>query len=54
MKHLKKYNEGFFDFFRKKSEDDKIALEFIKRLERVKGISPYTLSYNPEGSDEDT
>lgn len=54
MKHLRKYNEGLFDLFRKKSEDDKIALEFIKRLKRVKGISPYPLSYNPEGGDEDT
>jgi hypothetical protein len=24
MKHLRKYNEGLFDLFRKKSEDDKI------------------------------
>ena len=53
MKYIKTY-EGLFDFFRKKSEDDKIALDFIKRLERVKGISPYPLSYNPEGGDEDT
>ena len=53
MKYIKTH-EGLFDFFRKKSEDDKIALEFINRLERVKGISPYPLSYNPEGSDEDS
>jgi hypothetical protein len=53
MKYIKTY-EGLFDFFRKKSEDDNIALEFIKRLKRVKGISPYPLSYNPQGSDEDT
>ena len=43
MKYIKTY-EGLFDFFREKSEDDKIALEFIKRLKRVKGISPYPLS----------
>ena len=30
MKYIKTY-EGLFDFFRKKSEDDKIALEFINR-----------------------
>ena len=53
MKYIKTY-EGLFDFFRKKSEDDKIALDYIKRLERVKGISPYPLSYNSQGTDEDT
>jgi hypothetical protein len=34
MKYIKTY-EGLFDFFRKKSEDDKIALDFIKRLEII-------------------
>jgi hypothetical protein len=53
MKYIKTY-EGLFDFFRKKSEDDKIALDFIKRLKRVKGISPYPLSYNPQGTDDDS
>ena len=53
MKYIKTY-EGLFDFFREKSEDDKIALEFIKRLKRVKGISPYPLSYNPQGTDDDS
>ena len=53
MKYTKTY-EGLFDFFRKKSEDDKIALDYIKRLERVKGISPYPLSYNPQGTDDDS
>lgn len=53
MKHLKSYNEGILDFFRSKSEDDKIALEFIKRLEKVEGISPYPLTYNSQGTDED-
>lgn len=36
--------EGFFDFFKKKeTEDDKIALQFIQRLEKVTGISPYDI-----------
>jgi hypothetical protein len=54
MKHLKRYDEGLFDVFRRNSEDDKIALEFIKLFKKIKGISPYPLSYNPEGGDEDT
>jgi len=41
MRLIKTY-EGFFDFF-KKSEDDKIALEYINRLKKVKGISPYSI-----------
>ena len=41
----KKLNEGFFDLFKKKgTEDDKIAQEFINRLEKVKGESPYDIS----------
>lgn len=41
----KKVNEGFFDFFKKKeSEDDKIANEFIQRLEKIKGESPYEIT----------
>jgi hypothetical protein len=37
--------EGLFDFFSKKvTEDDKIALEYIKRLKKVKGISPYKIT----------
>jgi len=51
MKYIKTY-EGLFDFFRKKSEDDNIALEFIKRLKRVKGISPYTIKINTEGTED--
>jgi hypothetical protein len=40
----KKVNEGFFDFFKKKeSEDDKIANQFIQRLEKIKGESPYDI-----------
>jgi len=43
MEYIKTY-EGFFDFFKKKdSEDDKIALTFIDRLEKVKAISPYDI-----------
>ena len=40
MKTLKTY-EGFFDFFKSQpTEDDKIALEYIARLKKVRGISP--------------
>ena len=35
-------NEGLFDFF-KDSEDDKIAMSYINRLKKVKGISPYVI-----------
>ena len=52
MKHLKSYNEGLFDFFRSKSEDDKIALDFMKRLERIKGISPYSIEKDTSGTEE--
>jgi hypothetical protein len=45
MKNIKTY-EGFLDFFRKEqSEDDKIALEYIKRLKRVSGLSPYNIIF---------
>ena len=47
MKIIKTY-EGFFDFFKSKpTEDDEIALSFIKRLNKVKGISPYSIIYPP-------
>ena len=52
MKHLKSYNEGLFDFFRSKSEDDKIALDFMKRLERIDGISPYSIKKDTSGTEE--
>ena len=40
----KKINEGIFDFFkRKETEDDKIAIEFLKRLEKIKDKSPYKI-----------
>jgi hypothetical protein len=43
MKHIKPINE-FFDFFKKKMDpEDELALEFIKRLEKIKGISPYEM-----------
>ena len=36
--------EGFFDFLKKKeSEDDKIALSYINRLNKVNGLSPYQI-----------
>lgn len=41
MKYLKTY-EGLFDFL-KNSEDDKIALSYINRLSKVKGISAYPI-----------
>jgi hypothetical protein len=50
MKHLKPYNEGFFDFLRKQSEDDKIVDTFIKRLKKIKSISPYDITFNDDGS----
>ena len=44
MKTLKTY-EGFFDFFKSQpTEDDKIALEYIARLKKVRGISPYKIT----------
>jgi hypothetical protein len=44
MKNLKTY-EGFFDFLKSKpSADDEIALEYIKRLKKVRGISPYKIT----------
>ena len=51
MKSLKTY-EGFFDFFKSQpSEDDKIALEYIARLKKVKGISPYKITYDQGNRD---
>lgn len=51
MKNIKTY-EGFFDFFKSQpSEDDKIALEYIARLKKVKGISPYKITYDPGNRD---
>jgi len=52
MKHLKKYNEGFFDFLRKQSEDDKIVDTFIKRLKRIKDISPYDITFNDDDTEQ--
>lgn len=44
MIYLKTY-EGFFDVFKKKrTEDDNIALEYINRLKKVHGISPYKIT----------
>lgn len=43
MKYIKSINE-FFGFF-KDDEEDKIALQFIERLEKVKGDSPYEIKY---------
>jgi hypothetical protein len=49
MKNIKTY-EGFFDFFRKQSEDDKIVETFIKRLKRIKDISPYEITFSDSGT----
>ena len=43
MKHLKRYNEGFLDYFKKNTPDDKITLDMINRLEKVKDINPYEI-----------
>jgi hypothetical protein len=43
MKHLKKYNEGFLDYFKKDTNDDKITLDMIHRLEKVKDENPYEI-----------
>jgi hypothetical protein len=47
MKNIKTY-EGFLDFFKSKpSADDEIVMTFIKRLKKVKGISPYKITHDP-------
>ncbi len=43
MKHIRSVNE-FFDFLRGDDEQDKISLEFIKRLEKVKDENPYEIN----------
>jgi len=43
MRYLKRYNEGFLDFFKKDTPDDKITLDIINRLEKVKDINPYSI-----------
>ena len=51
MKNLKTY-EGFFDFLKSQpSEDDKIVLEYIARLKKVKGISPYKIEFIGDPND---
>ena len=47
MMNIIKTYEGFFDFKSKLTEDDEIALSFMKRLKKVKGISPYSITYTP-------
>ena len=54
MRVIKTY-EGFFDFFKKKSEDsedDKIALEYINRLKKIKDISPYNIKKDDDPRQE--
>ena len=43
MKHLKRYDEGFLDYFKKDTPDDKITLDMIHRLEKVKDKNPYLI-----------
>jgi hypothetical protein len=43
MKHLKSYNEGFLDYFKKDTNDDKITLDMTHRLEKVKDNNPYEI-----------
>lgn len=43
MKHLKSYNEGFLDYFKKDNNDDKITLDMMSRLEKVKDSNPYKI-----------
>ena len=57
MKNIKTY-EGFFDIFKKKkSEDDKIVMDYIKRLEHLKsylekgGVAPYDITINLNGTE---
>lgn len=51
MSNVKTY-EAFLDYFKKnKTEDDNIALEYIKRLKKVKGISPYRIVYEPDDNE---
>lgn len=43
MKHLKRYDEGFLDYFKKDTNDDKITLDMTHRLEKVKDKNPYEI-----------
>lgn len=43
MKHLNSYNEGFLDYFKKDSSDDKLTLDMMHRLEKVKDNNPYEI-----------
>ena len=50
MRYLKRYNEGFLDYFKKDTPDDKITLDII-RLEKVKDINPYEIYDIQPGSE---
>jgi hypothetical protein len=58
MKHLKRFkdidlvNEELFGMFRKKSEEDKIVIEFINRLKKITGISPYIIEFSDAGTEQ--
>ena len=57
MKTIKTF-EGFFDIFKKnRSEDDKIVIDYIKRLEHLKKylekgeVAPYEITISTEGTE---
>ena len=57
MRTIKTF-EGFFDIFKKKrSDDDKIVMDYIKRLERLKSylekgeVAPYEITISTEGTE---
>lgn len=49
MKHLNSYNEGFLDYFKKDTPDDKITMDMIHRLEKVKDKNPYHIEEIMDG-----
>jgi hypothetical protein len=56
MKHLKTFNQinELFGLFKKKSQtlsdEDEIVMGYIKRLERIEGISPYPIIYSEKNA----
>ena len=50
MKHLNSYNEGFLDYFKKDTPDDKITMDMIHRLEKVKDKNPYHIEEIMDGN----
>ncbi len=52
MKHLKSYNEGLLDYFKKNTPDDKLTLSMINRLEKIKDNNPYYIGGIMDGVGE--